>query len=151
VRVGLRLAIARRRGHDGAVMAPTTQAGCVYFLVVFAAGFLIGALRVFLIVPAVGETVAVLFELPVMLAIAWFACRRTVARFAVPAVLRLRLAMGGLAFALLMLAEVGLSVLGLQRTLAEHFQAYLAAPALLGLAGQVAFALFPAVQLPARD
>jgi hypothetical protein len=131
-------------------MWPTTQAGCVYFLVVFAAGFLMGSLRVLLIEPAVGETVAVLLEIPVMLTIAWFASRRTVAWFSVPARLRPRLAMGGLAFALLMLAEIGVSTLAFQRTPIEHFQAYLAAPALVGLAGQIVFALFPAAQLLKR-
>lgn len=128
-------------------MWPTTLAGCVYFLVVFAAGFLMGTLRVLLIGPAVGETGAVLLEIPIMLAIAWFVSGRAIAWFAVPARLWPRLAMGGMAFALLMLAEIGVSVLAFQRTLVEHFQAYLAAPALIGLAGQIALALFPAAQL----
>jgi hypothetical protein len=128
-------------------MWPTMQAGCVYSLLVFVAGFLMGTLRVLLIEPAVGETVAVLLEMPVMLAIAWLASRRAIALFAMPARLRLRLVMGGLAFALLMLAEIGVSVLAFQRTIGEHFQAYVTAPALLGLAGQIAFALFPAAQL----
>ena len=128
-------------------MWPTTQAGCLYFLVVFVAGFFMGTLRVLLIAPAIGETAAVLLEMPVMLTIAWFACRGVLARFAVPAVLRFRLTMGGLAFVLLMAAEIGVSVLGFQRTLADHFRAYAAAPALIGLIGQIAFALFPVAQM----
>jgi len=132
------------------VISPSSQAGSLYFFVVFAAGFLMGTLRVVVFEPAVGETAAVLFEMPVMLAIAWFASRSTVSWFAVPARLRPRLAMGGLAFALLLLAEIGISVLAFQRTITAHFEAYLAAPALLGLAGQVAFALFPAAQLGER-
>lgn len=143
----MRLATAVRRDQDSLVMRRTMQAGSVYFLLVFAAGFLMGTLRVLLIEPAVGQTVAVLLEIPVMLVVAWFAGRRAVAWFAVPARLLPRLAMGGLAFALLMVTEMGVSVLAFQRTLGEHFQAYLAAPALLGLAGQIAFALIPAAQL----
>jgi hypothetical protein len=133
------------------MISPSSQAGCLYFFVVFAAGFLMGTLRVVAIEPPVGETAAVLFEMPVMLAIAWFASRSTVSWFSVPARLRPRLAMGGLAFALLLLAEIGVSVLAFQRTIAEHFEAYLAAPALLGLSGQIAFALFPATQLGRDD
>jgi hypothetical protein len=131
-------------------MGPTLQAGSVYFLLVFVAGFVMGTLRVLLIAPVVGETGAVFLEIPVMLAIAWLVSRLAVAWFAVPARLRLRLVMGGLAFTLLILAEIGVSVLAFQRPLASHFQAYLAAPALLGLAGQIAFALFPAAQLRKR-
>ena len=128
-------------------MAPSVQAGIVYFLIVFAAGFLMGTIRVLTIAPAVGETLAVLIELPVMLAVSWFASRAVVARLAVPGRLQPRLVMGGVAFALLMLAEIGVSVFALQRSIGAHFEAYLAVPALLGLAGQIAFALFPAVQL----
>ena len=39
-----------------------------------------------------------------------------------------------------------LAILGFGRSPAEHFAAYLAAPALLGLAGQIAFALLPLLQ-----
>jgi len=132
------------------MVAPTTKAGCVYFLVVFATGFLMGTLRVLLIEPMVGETRAVLLELPIMLAIAWFASLRVISWFAVPGRLRLRLAMGGLAFVLLILAEVGVSVMAFQRTIVAHFEAYLEPAALLGLAGQIAFALFPAAQIGFR-
>lgn len=128
-------------------MWSTALAGCVYFVIVFAAGFVMGTLRVLLVEPAVGDTVAVLLEIPVMLAIAWFVSRRTIVWFAVRDRLRSRLAMGGLAFALLMVAEIGVSVLAFERTVVEHFQVYLTVPALLGLAAQIAFALFPAAQL----
>lgn len=128
-------------------MTSSIQAAIVYFLLVFAAGFAMGTLRVLAIAPALGETAAVVVELPVMLAISWLAARVIVGRFAVPARIGARLLMGGLAFALLMFAEVGVSVTAFQRSIGEHFSAYLAAPALLGLAGQIAFALFPAMQL----
>jgi hypothetical protein len=82
------------------------KAGLVYFTLVFAAGFALGTVRVLFLVPAVGETVAVLTELPVMLTIAcrltisWIACRFVVARLRVPAVLSDRIVMGVFAFAL---------------------------------------------------
>lgn len=127
-------------------MARAVKAGIAYFAIVFAAGFLLGTLRVLVLAPRLGEQSAVLAEMPVILAISWVACGWIVRRFGVPAILAARLTMGGVAFALLMGAEIGASVLAFGRTLAEHFAAYRTAPSRLGLAGQAAFALFPAIQ-----
>jgi hypothetical protein len=121
--------------------------GLAYFAVVFAAGFVLGALRVFLLIPWVGEFAAVLIELPVILLVAWVACGRLVEAFDVPSQLAPRLVMGGVAFLTLMGAELGLSVLAFGRTVADHLAQYHEAHALLGLAGQVVFGLFPATQL----
>jgi len=120
-----------------------------YFAWVFAAGFLLGALRVLVVVPRLGELFAVLLELPVMLTVSWFACRAMVGRFAVPAVIGARLAMGGTAFALLMAAEAAFAV-ALGRTIAQHVASLLTAASLLGLAGQIGFALLPLIQLRGR-
>jgi hypothetical protein len=73
--------------------------------VVFAAGFALGAIRVVLLIPRLGETFAVLIELPVILAVAWIACHRLIAAFDVPSHLAPRLAVGGVAFLTLMCAE----------------------------------------------
>jgi hypothetical protein len=121
-------------------------AGLSYFALVFAAGFVLGVVRVLVLLPRSNETVAVLIELPIILAISWAVCRWLVARFRVRGAIPVRLAMGGLAFGLLMLAETGLSVLGFGRSLAEHLAHYRSLPALLGLLGQLAFAAFPALQ-----
>ena len=128
-------------------MPSAIKAGILYFAIVFAAGFLLGTLRLFILLPLTGEFAAVALELPVMLIISWLACRRLVARFSVPAMVSQRLAMGVLAFCLLMLAEVGLSVLAFNRSGAEYLALLQTAPGLLGLAGQIAFALFPLAQL----
>lgn len=122
-------------------------AGLAYFAVVFGAGFVLGALRVSLLIPWLGKTSAVLVELPAILAIAWIACQRTVAVFDVPSRLALRLVMGGIAFLMLMVAELSLSVLVFGQTISEHAALYHEVHALLGLAGQVAFGFFPAMQL----
>jgi hypothetical protein len=58
--------------------------------------------------------------------------------------------MGGLAFAILMFAEVGLSILGFGRTFAEHLASYRQIASFMGLLGQLAFASFPAIQLSVR-
>lgn len=125
--------------------APSTpfKAGAAYFAIVFAAGFALGTIRALLIGPAIGETAAVAVELPLMLAISWLACGWVLARIVVAGTLGARLAMGGWAFGMLMAAEVGVSTLFMDRSLAQHIAHYGTAPALLGLAGQIAFASFP--------
>ena len=127
-------------------MAQAVRAGSVYFAIVFAAGFLLGTLRVFVLVPRLGETAAVLVELPVMLALCWFASRRIVAAFDVGPRASARLAMGGLAFALLMSLEVGLSLLVFRQSLTEFLAHYAAPAGLAGLAAQALFGLIPLLQ-----
>lgn len=122
------------------------NAGLAYFGVVFAAGFGLGVLRVFFVTPRLGETVAVLFELPVILALSWLACRWLITRLDVSPRVTARLIMGGLAFAILMAAEFAVSKFAVGRSLWDHLDHYRELPALLGLAGQVAFALFPIIQ-----
>jgi hypothetical protein len=130
-------------------MAAALRAGVYYFAAVFASGFVLGALRVLVIAPRLGEAGAVAVELPVMLALSWFVCRWLVEREAVAARAGPRVMMGLVALVLLLLAEAGVSILGFGRSLAEHLAAYGAVGAQLGLAGQVAFAAFPLLQ--ARD
>lgn len=122
-------------------------AGLAYAAIAFAAGFALGVLRVSLIAPRLGETAAVMFELPIMLALSWLACRWIIARWHVPATVSARAAVGGLALALLLAAEAVLGTLGLGRTLAEHLASYQNLPERLGLAAQILFGLFPLLQL----
>ena len=124
-------------------MLSATKAGIFYFAIVFAAGFLLGTLRVTVIIPLIGELLAVALELPIILFISWLVCRRLVAQFSVPAMASHRAAMGALAFGLLMLAELGLSVLVFDRSGAEYLAHLQTAPGLLGLAGQIVFAFIP--------
>lgn len=138
--------------HDEAdrSMVRAATGGLVYFGLVFAAGFALGTVRVLALIPRLGETMPVLIELPLMLAVSWIACRRVIARAGVPDAWAARALMGGIAFAVLMLAEFGLSVLAFGRTPAAHLALYREAPALLGLVGQIAFAIFPLVQRAKR-
>lgn len=128
------------------MMTRAILAGLAYFSVVFAAGFALGAMRVLALAPRLGESTAVLVELPIILAVSWVTCRWLIARFMVPKMLTDRLVMGGLAFAVLLGAEIGVSVLGFGRTLSVHLQQYQQLSALIGLAGQVLFASFPIAQ-----
>ena len=125
-------------------LAAAAVAGLAYFAIVFAAGFVLGTVRTLLLAPALGDLAAVLVEIPVMLLVAWAACRWLVGRFAVGPRSVDRLVMGGVGFGLLMAAELLLS-LALGRSPAE-FLAGLGAPAgAAGLAAQVVFALLPLV------
>ncbi len=64
-------------------MKRAVEAAVVYAALVFAAGFVLGVLRVLLLAPQLGALVAVLVELPAMLAIAWVACGFSLRRSAI--------------------------------------------------------------------
>lgn len=125
-------------------------AAFAYWAVVFAAGFVLGTLRVLALAPVTGELAAVALEIPVMLVISWVASKRVCRRFAVSTRIAPRLLMGVAAFALLIAAEVALSVYAFGQT-AAAWAGSLGTPAgLLGLAGQVGFGMIPAVQAALR-
>jgi len=83
------------------------QAGLFYFAMVFAVGFVLGAIRTLWIVPRVGTRMAELVEAPIMLVVTIAAARWIVLRLAVPAIPSARLGMGGIALGLLLVAEFG--------------------------------------------
>ena len=122
-------------------MAPAIKAGLCYFALTFGAGFMLGPLRILVLMPRVGARVAELAELPVMILVTWLAARWTVRRFRVPSSARLRLVMGALAFALLLAAEFSLVLPLRGLTLEQYFAtrdpisgiAYYAALVLLAL------------------
>ena len=74
-------------------MSTALRAGFVYFLIVFAIGFVLGTVRVLFVVPRFGATNAVLIELPVMLAVSWIVCAWLVRRFGVARAVAARLVM----------------------------------------------------------
>lgn len=120
------------------------KAGAIYFGAVFAVGFCLGVLRTLALLPRLGETLAVLLELPVILTASWLICARILR--SMPMRRPGAAAMGAAAFALLMIAEVAMSTLLAGRSLAAHLALYAEPPHLLGLAGQLAFASFPYLQ-----
>lgn len=102
-------------------MAPAIKAGLCYFALTFGAGFVLGPLRMLVLVPRVGARVAELAELPVMIVVTWLAARWTIRRFHLPSSTRLRLVMGTLAFALLLAAEFSLVLPLRGLTLEQYF------------------------------
>jgi hypothetical protein len=120
-----------------------------YFAPVFAAAFAFGALRVTLIAPAIGALAAVALEVPLVLLLSWLVAGRVLRRW--PLSGTQALAMGGLAFVILMLAEFALAFALSGQTPAAYAATFATAPgALLGLAGQIGFALIPALRAYAR-
>lgn len=123
-----------------------------YFALIFTLGFVLGAIRTLLLAPRIGPTPAVLMELPVMLAASWLVATRIVQRerFSPPKAL----AMGVLAFALLMAAEALIAVFLAGQSLAAWSSDLLRTPGWVGLAGQIGFGMFPllaALRLKAPD
>jgi len=86
-------------------MKNTFRAGALYFAIVFGAGFILGPLRVFFLVPEVGTRIAELIEMPVMLIIIFFAARWVTHRFDLPVKSASRIMAGITALALMLLAE----------------------------------------------
>jgi len=128
-------------------MAAAIWAGVAYAVIVFLIGFVFGTIRVLLLIPHLGKIVAVSLEAPIMLVASWFVCRGCLGRFDVPRRVGVRSAMSVVAFIVLMLAELGLSVLVFGRSTVQSAALYDSLPGAMGLAAQIIFAMFPVVQI----
>ena len=123
----------------------TLNASLTYVGLVFGAGFLLGTVRVLLVVPRLGVRGAELLEMPLMAVVILVAARHVVRRFQLPPQPAVRLPVGATALVLVLGLELMVAV-GLQgRTLAEAISERdpVSGPvygALLGL-----FALMPAL------
>jgi hypothetical protein len=121
-------------------------AGLAYYAVVFAFAFAMGVGRTLVVAPAIGSAAAVGLEIPVVLGASWFTAR---------ALLRGRsfgprrcAIMGLTAFAMTMASEAALSAALRGQGLGAWVGTLATAEGLMGLLGQVAFAVIP---LLARD
>ena len=128
-------------------MTAAIKAGAPYALIVFSFGFVLGTIRVLLIVPRLGETAAGSLEAPLMLAASWFICRWCVDRLDVPRRIGLRSLMGGIAFVVLIAAEFALGGVVFGRQVGEQLAAYGSVAGAIGLAAQIVFATFPVMQI----
>lgn len=120
-------------------MLRTLAAAVAYVIPVLALGVLLGTVRVLWLAPRVGETKAVLLELPLMLAASWVVAGAVLRRWpgARP------LALGLAALALLLAAEMALGFALSGRPPAAWLVDQARLPGALGLAGQAAFGLIP--------
>lgn len=125
-------------------------AALVYFATVFAVAFLAGSVRTLVIAPRIGDLAAVAIEVPIILSVAWIVAGRVLRRWPVAAGgLPALLAMGAVAFVVLMLAEAGLAILAFGQSPADWLAGIATPAGALGLAGQIAYALVPAVRAQA--
>lgn len=117
--------------------------GVVYWFKVFVVAFALGVVRTFLITPFIGATPAVLLELPIMIYVSYKAAT---------GIMTLRLldltekqAVGATAFLLLLCCEAWLAQSLGGQTSDEWVMSLFSMPGILGLAGQIVFALIPAI------
>jgi hypothetical protein len=82
------------------------SAGAIYFALAFGSGFMLGAIRVLWVVPAVGERLAELIETPIMLVVIVLSARWVARRFALASRPTTRLGVGGVALGFLLAAEL---------------------------------------------
>ena len=133
----------QRMTAEGPQMHQIVKAAFAYVLPVFAAAFVLGALRVTLVAPQTGLLLAVALEVPLVPALSWVVAGRVLSRWPLS---RIRCAaLACLAFALLMLLELTTAV-AFGQTLAEFLTAMTTPAGTLGLAGQIGFALIPLVR-----
>lgn len=128
-----------------------SRAGIAYTFVVFVFAFAVGTIRVTLIAPRLGTLLAVILEGPIVLAVSWRVSRWCNRHFKVSSDPRARVLMGAVAFSVLMLLELGVSVLAFGETLNHYFAKYASTPGVVGLAMQVGFATIPWVQCRMRS
>ena len=127
------------------------KAGLVYTGIVFAFGFVTGAFRTILLAQDFGLTpvAAVLFELPLILIVAWITCRAVLRRMQIPARVDRRLVMGVVAFVATIALEFVLAATMNGNNFAQFLEGYARPDVILGLFGQLAFAAFPLVRMQA--
>jgi len=131
-------------------VARALAAGAAYFGLVFALGFVLGTVRELMVVPRLGPIAPVLIEVPLMLTASFGAARVVARRLAVPDAAGERLAMGAVAFVLLIAAETLTGLLLMGRSPGEQLAGYGTPRGAIGLAAQIAFALIPLVSGPTK-
>jgi hypothetical protein len=122
-------------------MAKAVILGGLYFAIVFAFAFALGILRVVVIAPAIGALSAVLIEVPVVIGASWIVATRLLRHHCLST--RERVMMGGIAFALLMVAEASLARTLSGQSIRQWATAVMTPIGLIGFAGQVIFGLMP--------
>jgi len=122
------------------------RAGIAYTMAVFVFAFVVGAIRVTVVVPRLGPLLAVIIEAPIVLAVSWLASLWCTRHFDVSRDASARTLMGAVAFTFLMLLELGFAVFVFGEPVGHYFAKYTSAPGTIGLAMQGCFAILPWVQ-----
>jgi nitroimidazol reductase NimA-like FMN-containing flavoprotein (pyridoxamine 5'-phosphate oxidase superfamily) len=98
------------------------KAALVYFLIVFGAGSVLGPIRILFVVPRLGERMAELLEMPLMLLVIILSAKWIVRRYQLQMHSIYRLGAGVIAFALGLIFEFGLVLRLRGLTLREYFE-----------------------------
>ncbi|MHA7820353.1 MAG: hypothetical protein ACX930_11965 [Erythrobacter sp.] len=120
-----------------------------YFGAVFAVGFVLGTVRTLWLEQAIGPFAAVAIELPVILSASWLIAQWMLRGFGIVS-RKAALFVGAVALALLWLAELALTV-ALGGSVGGFLRDTLEPEGLLGIAGQLLFALFPFFAVVLRE
>lgn len=128
-------------------MSQTIRAGFAYFALVLGAGFILGVLRVPLLVPRIGERWAELAEMPIMAAVIFLAAGYILRRFPDIRSPARSLLAGTLAFVLSVTAELGLATLLQDRTLSEFISSRDKVSGSVYVALLLVFAVMPRLRL----
>ena len=118
------------------------KASAIYFISVFGVGFVLGTIRVLLIVPYIGVRWAEILEQPLMLLASFYFARLVVRHFG-PFGSTRRLAIGIIALVFLLAAELGLTVFVQGLTIAQYVASRDAVAGVVYLLSLAAFALMP--------
>ena len=121
------------------------KAGISYFALVLGAGFLLGSVRVPLLVPRLGERMAELIEMPFMFVVILLSARFISQRFALPPGTSVRLGAGSIALGLLLSAEVMLAAVLQDQSVGEYIASRDPVSGSVYLAMLVLFALMPLI------
>ena len=132
-------------------MSKTIRAALVYFAIVLGTGFALGAFRVPILVPRIGERWAELAEMPIMAAVIFFAAGYILRRFPEIAFPVESLIAGFLALAFSVTAELGLAVVLQDKTLAEFISSRDKVSGSVYIALLLVFAVMPRLRLPSHD
>jgi hypothetical protein len=123
--------------------------GLRYYAIIFGLAFVMGVTRTLVVAPRLGAVTAVLLEVPIIVAVSWTVARRLLRphSFTLPQ----RAAMGATAFMLTMVSEVVLAEILRGQSIVGWATAVLTPLGLIGLAGQIAFAILPIVVARHRE
>lgn len=130
----------------GATIVRVLLASASYFAMVFGTGFVLGLIRVPLLVPRLGERVAELLEMPVILVVMFFASRYVSRRFALTTSPGLAASVGGLALLMLLGAELLLVVTLTRDSIAEYIAGRDPVSGVAYVASLLVFAAMPWLQ-----
>ena len=125
-----------------ATLHRTIFAALTYWVWVFTVAFALGVARTLWLAPRIGDLAAVACEVPLTLAVSWWAARTVIGRWRITAPSD-AVVIGLQAFTVLMAAELLLARMLAGQSAHEWLLALLTPAGALGLTGQVLFALMP--------